>query len=136
MIMRKALLLLLSVFYLVLSSGFTTITHFCKGVPQETNLFGDIPVGKVCPKCVAKKQQKSKDCCKHKAQFHKATEKVQQTAPGDLVPKFFGIAVPFHFYETIFSSYSSKEKKTEYSFFPFIPIRNNPLYIFYCVYRI
>ncbi len=136
LIMKKALILLLSVFYLVLSSGFTTITHFCKGVQQETNLFGDIPVGKVCPKCVAKKQQKSKDCCKHKAQFHKATEKVHQTAPADLVPKFIAIALPFHFYEVVFGSYSPKVSKTEYAFSTFIPIRNTPLYIFYCVYRI
>ncbi|CAI2768354.1 conserved protein of unknown function [Flavobacterium collinsii] len=136
LIMRKALLILLSVFYLVLSSGFTTITHFCKGVQQETNLFGDIPVGKVCPKCVAKNQQKSKDCCKHKAQFHKVTEKVHQTAPSDLVPKFIGIALPIHFYDVVFGSYSPKVNKAEYSFSSFIPIRNNPLYIFYCVYRI
>lgn len=134
--MKKALLILLSVFYLVLSSGFTTITHFCKGIKQETSIFKDTPKGKTCPKCVAKNQQKTKDCCKHKTQFHKITEKVQQKTPNDLALKFLGTALPFRFYETVFRSYLTKADKPKYSISTFIPTRNNPLYIFYCVYRI
>lgn len=134
--MKKALLILLSIFYLVLSSGFTTITHFCKGVKQETSIFKNTLKGKGCPKCIAENQQKTKNCCKHKAQFHKITEKVQQTAPNNLTPKFLATALPFHFYEIITRSYLTKVSKPEYFFSSFIPTRNNPLYIFYCVYRI
>lgn len=134
--MKKAFFIFLSILYLVLSSGFTTINHFCKGVKQQTSFFADTKPKNGCPICAEKKQQKSKDCCKHKAQQHKISEKVKQPTLTDLIQKFTWAVLPAEFYKTIFSVYFPEVNKPDTPVFAFIPIRNNPLYIFYCVYRI
>lgn len=134
--MKKALLILLSVFYLVMSSGFTTITHFCKGVKQETSLFSGAHTGKICPKCAAKNLPKSKNCCKHKTQLNKITEKAHQKVSNDLAFKFSELPLPLSIHETILALRLPQVNKAHPFFTAFIPIRNNPLYIFYCVYRI
>lgn len=134
--MKKALLILLSVFYLVMSSGFTTITHFCKGVKQETSLFSGAHTGKICPKCAAKNLPKNKNCCKHKTQLNQITEKAHQKVVKDIAFKTLDLPVPVSIHETILGLLLPKVNKPHYFFSAFIPLKSNPLYIFYCVYRI
>jgi hypothetical protein len=133
--MKKTFIIFLSFLYLVLSCGFTTNTHFCKGIKQETSFVINHDKEKQCPKCAFKKLQKTKKCCEHKTQLIKLTEKVQLAKTDNLAAKFFGDA--FRFYENLFEynfPQTALRRTIKTTFF--IPIRSNPLYIFYCVYRI
>lgn len=135
--MKKTFIIFLSFLYLVLSCGFTTNTHFCKGVKQETSFVISHDKEKQCPKCAFKKQQKTKNCCKHKTQLLKFTEKVQLNKIDNFAFNFFGVALPFRFYEAVFEyNFLHAPLHKTINVASFITTRNNPLYIFYCVYRI
>lgn len=135
--MKKIVVLFLSALYLVLSSGFTKNTHFCKGIAQETYFFEQNKEGQPCPKCDTPDGGIIKGCCKHETQVVKITENSQKVTSENLVFKSLAVALPVHFFKTIFG-YTFPEVTTQNfsNIFSFIPIRNNLLYIFYCVYRI
>lgn len=135
--MKKALILFLSFFYLVLSSGFTQNTHICKGIKQETYFFANNKEGQPCTKCDRKDGKILKDCCKHETKLLKITEKAQKASLDNPSLKYMGVALPFHFFKVVFGYELPQVKTTGFSYvFTTIPIRNTILYIYYCVYRI
>lgn len=104
---------------------------------QETSFVISHDKEKQCPKCAFKKQQKIKNCCKHKTQLVKLTEKVQLNKADNSAFKFFGVALPFRFYEDLFEyNFPQAALHKTINTASFIPTRSNPLYIVYCVYRI
>jgi hypothetical protein len=135
--MKKVFILLLSFFYLVLSSGFTKNTHICKGIKQETYFFAQNKEGQPCSKCARKDGKILQDCCKHETKLLKITEKAQKAASDNPTLKYFGVAIPFHFFKVVFGYEFPQVKTAGFSYdFTTIPIRNTLLYIYYCVYRI
>jgi hypothetical protein len=135
--MKKALILFLSFFYLVLSCGFTKNTHICKGIQQETYFFAQNKEGQPCSKCAFKDGKIRKDCCKHETKLLKITEKAQKAASDNPPLKYLGVALPFHFFKVVFGYEFPQVKTSGFSYvFTTIPIRNTLLYIYYCVYRI
>ncbi|WP_166922150.1 HYC_CC_PP family protein [Flavobacterium poyangense] len=135
--MKKAFILFLSFFYLVLSSGFTKNIHICKGIQQETYFFAKNKEGQPCSKCARKDGKILKNCCKHETKLVKITEKAQKTSTDNPVLKYSGIALPFHFFKIVFGYELPQIKNSSFSdVLTSIPIRNTLLYIYYCVYRI
>jgi hypothetical protein len=139
--MNRVFVLFLTFLYLVLSSGFTTSTHFCEGIKQKTTLFNSHNKNEQCPVCAAKNknktQQQKKDCCKHQTELVKIAEKAQQISQQHFTSGFAGDALPHRFFGAVFETYirPAAHQQPLYTSSS-IPIRSNPLYIFHCVYRI
>ncbi|AIM36946.1 hypothetical protein KO02_09765 [Sphingobacterium sp. ML3W] len=140
--MKKILVILLSMVYLVLSSGFTQYAHLCKGTAMMqislTNI-NDNP-NSPCAICVAKEKgldKKKKDCCKIEAQVFKTDEAAKKQSSFKFSVKFWGDAIPNRTLGAVFDkgllltasnhNYYSSAK---------IPLFNRPLYILNCIYRI
>ena len=142
--MKKVFILFLSLIYLVLSSGFTQYSHFCKGTATErislTNTAHQ-DSDKPCPICSAKEKSlkdKKKDCCKHESKIIKVDDCVKKHNNFDFSVKFWGDAIPNKMLGTVFDFEPivlDIEKNTAYSSTK-VPILGNPLYILHCVYRI
>ncbi|MNE67637.1 hypothetical protein D3C80_1632580 [compost metagenome] len=136
--MNRFFVILLSFLHLVLSTGFTTSVHFCKGVRQEANIFNHVNPDSPCPVCVAKynQKQKKKDCCKHEKQLVKLSAEVKKTAPLDIKFKVWGFAIPNQMIGTVFDSEVLADQNTTCYIPSDTPVPGNPLYILYCNYRI
>ncbi len=141
--MRRAFVIFLSMFYLVLSSGFTQYQHLCKGMatqlysltsPQEQNS------NKPCPLCSSNDKdltQKKKDCCKVESKTVKVDDSVKKQSNFDLSVKFWGDTIPNQMLGAVFDIATIEQTSTKNpNFSSKVPIRNNPLYILHCVYRI
>lgn len=137
--MKKTLVIFLSLIFLVISTGFTTSEHFCKGVKQETTFFLDSSKDKNCPVCAAKKQYQAEkeNCCKHESQLNKIdnsfSNKLQKQSDLKLVGqdlKLISLAntpvLDFNTTELFSGRFSNAN----------LPLRKNALYIYHCVYRI
>ena len=140
--MKKTIVIFLSMFYLVLSSGFTQYQHICK--EMAVNLYSLTSTehqnsDKPCPICTSKEkglQNKKKDCCEHKTKIVKVDEPVTKQVNSETSVKFLGDAVPYNMLGAVFNfSIVETEKSTTY-FSSTIPVRGNPLYILHCIYRI
>lgn len=137
--MKNTFVILLTMFYLVLASGFTKYTHFCKGVKMETRLTNNHEQGKPCPLCQTKnkaRKEARQDCCKHEQQVIKMTDKVQKITSQQSGFKFWGNVIPNRTLGAVFDpSFKGSAYPVE-RIFPKIPVPGNPLYILHCVYRI
>lgn len=142
--MKKLLLICLALCYLLLSSGFTRYAHMCKGMAVKlyslTNN-GHQDSDKPCPICADKKKdlkQKKKDCCRHEAKVVKVDAGVKKQGHTDASVKFLGDAIPNKMLGTVFDFKALSDASGKHT--PYlsirVPLRDNPLYILYCVYRI
>ncbi|WP_316747038.1 HYC_CC_PP family protein [Pedobacter gandavensis] len=136
--MKKLLSLFLCLLFLIVSTGFTTSAHICKGVKQETRIFSKEHQDQVCPVCALKnKQQTKKDnCCKHEKEQVKLADKVQKLLQQDNISKFSGEAV-LYLHPAITTIWDDKVSngKTDAFYFS-TPLQGPPFYILHCVYRI
>lgn len=142
--MKKIFVIFLSLFYLVLASGFTQYKHFCKGTESKIYSFSDTKEqnqNKPCSICSAKekglKDQKN-NCCQHDAKYVKVDNSVKKQNNFDFSLKFWGDAIPNKMLGTVFDFEAivlDTEKNTAYSSSK-LPIQSTPLYILHCVYRI
>lgn len=142
--MKKSLVIFLSVFYLVLASGFTQYSHLCKEMASKMYSFTNTQnqnQDKPCPICSKKDKdlkEKKKGCCQHEAQFVKVDDSVKKQNSFDFSVKFFGDAIPNKMLGAVFDveTILSDTEKNTYSYSSKVPIQGNPLYILHCVYRI
>lgn len=142
--MKKLLVIFLALCYLFLSSGFTRYAHMCNGMATELYSLkntGHQNSDKPCPICLDKKKdlkQKKKDCCRHEAKVVKVDAGVKKQNQFEASVKFFGDAIPNKMLGTVFDFLvlsNATRKHTPY-LSVLVPLRNNPLYMLYCVYRI
>jgi len=141
--MKKAVVIFLSLLYLVLSSGFTQYKHFCKGTAVERISLTDTQQqnpDKPCPICTSKEKglsSKKKDCCKHQSQLVKVDNGIKKQSHFDFSIKFWGEAIPNKTLGALFDTtfVPTSEKQTAYIATK-VPVRGNPLFILHCVYRI
>lgn len=141
--MRKLFVIFFSLFYLVLSSGFTQYQHTCKAMAvklysltNSENQNSDEP----CPICSSKEKdltKKKKGCCDHEAKIVKVEDSVKKQSQFDFSVKFWGDAIPNKTLGTVFDFplITDNTKQTPY-FSSKVPVRGTPLYIYHCVYRI
>lgn len=142
--MKKLFVIFLSLFYLVLSSGFTQYQHTCKAMAVKmyslTNTEhqnSDEP----CPICSSKEKdltKKKKGCCVHEARVLKVDDTVKNQIQFDFSVKFWGDAIPNETLGAVFESaiVANDDQQSNPYLTSTIPIRGNPLYILHCVYRI
>lgn len=142
--MKKLFVIFLSLFYLVLASGFTQYAHLCKEMASKVYSFTNTQhqnQDKSCPMCAAKEKglkDKKKDCCQHETKLIKVNDSVKKQNSFDFSVKFWGDAIPNKMLGTVFDLeliLSDNSKNTAYSSSK-VPIQGNPLYILHCVYRI
>lgn len=141
--MQKLFVSFLSVVYLVLTAGFTQYEHTCKAMAVKmyslTN--AESRSDKPCPICAAKEnglKEKKKDCCKYDSRILKVDDSIQKKLGFDFSVKFWGEAIPNNMLGAVFdyACHTSEDRKATPHLFSRIPIRDNPLYILHCVYRI
>lgn len=136
--MKRLLSLFLCLLFLIVSTGFTTTAHICKGVKQEMRLFSKEHQNQVCPVCALKNKQKTKkdNCCKHEKDQVKLADKVQKVAQQEHLLKFSGEAVRYlHPANTSIWNTKLESQKTDAFYFS-IPLKQPPFYILHCVYLI
>lgn len=142
--MRKLFVIFFSLFYLVLSSGFTQYQHTCKAMAIKiyslTNN-GHQNSDEPCPICSSKEKdltKKKKGCCDHEAKIVKVDDTVITISQLDFSVKFWGDAIPNKTLGTVFDSaiITDDTKLSNPYLTSKVPIRGNPLYILHCVYRI
>ncbi|MBB2150042.1 HYC_CC_PP family protein [Pedobacter gandavensis] len=136
--MKRLFSLFLCLLFLIVSTGFTTSAHICKGVKQEIRLFSKAQKDQVCPVCALKNQQrtKKKNCCKHEKDQVKLADKVQKIAQQETLLKFSGEAVLYlHPANTTIWDDQLSAVKTDTLYFS-SPLKSPPFYILHCVYRI
>lgn len=82
--MKKVAIILFSMFYLILASGFTQHIHFCKGTATTVHSLtdtGNQNQDKPCPMCSDKNNKltdKKKNCCQHETKLVKLNNSVWQ----------------------------------------------------------
>ena len=142
LLMKKTFVILLSLIYLVLASGFTQYSHLCKGMATQSYSLTNEEhqnLDKPCPMCAAKEKSlkdKKKDCCEHETKLLKVDDSVKKQSNFDLSVTFWGDAIPNKMLGTVFDFSSIETKKPTPYFSSKVLFRDNPLYILYCVYRI
>jgi hypothetical protein len=142
--MKKLFVIFFSLFYLVVSSGFTQYQHTCKAMAVKMYSLtndGHQNSDEPCPICSSKEKdltKKKEGCCDHEAKIVKVDDTVKNQVQFDFVVKIWGDAIPNKMLGTVFD-YSIITDDTKLSN-PYltskVPIRGNPLYILHCVYRI
>ncbi|WP_316840799.1 HYC_CC_PP family protein [Pedobacter gandavensis] len=136
--MKKLFSLFLCLLFLIVSTGFTTSAHICKGVKQEIRLFSKEHQDQVCPVCAAKNKQLTKkdNCCKHEKDQVKLADKVQKIAQQESLLKFSGEAV-LYLHPANINIWDDQltTVKTDGFYFS-TPLKGPPFYILHCVYRI
>lgn len=140
--MRKLFVILLSLLYLVLSSGFTQFSHECVGsAVRSVSLTSSSAVGdQPCPICIAKEKglkKSKKDCCKHESKTLKVDVSTKGNSSSDYALKVFAHVFPERMLGALFDRSIEEDVvvNTNYYSTKVVPW-SNPLYIFYCVYRI
>ncbi|WGQ07651.1 hypothetical protein QG516_13850 [Pedobacter gandavensis] len=136
--MKRLLSFFLCLLFLIVSTGFTTSAHICKGVKQEMRLFSKEHQDQVCPVCALKNKQKTKkdNCCKHEKEQVKLADKVQKIAQQENLLKFTGEAVLYlHPANTTIWDHKIETLKTDNFYFS-TPLKQPPFYILHCVYLI
>jgi len=141
---HKLLVVILSLFYLVFSTGFTKYKHLCKGTSITLYSFSNTQEqskDKPCSICSLKEKdlnQLKDGCCKHESQEIKLDDSIKKQSNFDLSVKFWGDAIPNKMLGTVFefSVVDTEIKKSPIYTSTKISIQSNPLYILHCVYRI
>lgn len=142
--MRKIFVIFLSLFYLVLSSGFTQYVHACKEMAVKTYSLTNTAhqnADNPCPICSSKEKhltQKKKDCCQYEVKTVQVDDGVKLQTKIDQAVKFLGDAIPYETLGTVFdfSILRDTTKQSTNYLSSKVPVRGNPLYILHCVYRI
>lgn len=141
--MRTIFASFFSVWYLIFAIGVTQYAHSCKGMSVKvfsltnTNKLSDKP----CPICAAKEKglkDKKKNCCKHESKIVKVNDGIHKQSHSDLAVKFWGDAIPNHLLGALFDAAPACitiAKRSSY-FSTKVPVRETPLFIFHCNYRI
>lgn len=133
-----------SLFYLVLSSGFTQYQHTCKAMAVKMYSLTNSEhqnSNEPCPICSSKEKdltKKKKGCCDHEAKVLKVDDTVKNQIQFDFSVKFWGDAIPNETLGAVFESaiVANNDQQSNPYLTSKIPIRGNPLYILHCVYRI
>lgn len=129
--MKRVFVLLLTLFYLMFTSGMTISTHYCGGKLTSISL---LRLGKEkCP-CGSKKMKK--DCCKTKSCTFKIKQVQQSTPQLSIDPVKSFSTLHFITYSSHLLISSQKARIELYNHHP--PPQNEvqPLYLFNQVFRI
>lgn len=139
--MRQLFVILLSLLYLIMSSGFTQYTHECSGTAiRLVSLSSSDNGNNPCSICQAKERglkKAKKDCCKHGSETIKVDVTTSGNAISDLGFKLFAHIFPERMLGAVFDVNIESEvlsNPLNYSTKP--PQWSNPLYMLNCVYRI
>ncbi|MBL1409986.1 hypothetical protein [Sphingobacterium faecale] len=140
--MRQLFVVLISLLYLLLSSGFTQFSHECKGAAVRlVSLTSSAAVGdQPCPICLGKEKnlkKSKKDCCKHASKTLKVDVSTSGSGHTDFAFKIFAHVFPERMLGALFDRNVEGDFlfNAHYYSTKLVPW-SNPLYIFYCVYRI
>lgn len=135
--MKRVFHILFILLYIVVSSGFTTSRHVCKGNASEIHVglkkLSDLD----CPKCKANKQKNHNGCCKLEVKKICKEDNLPHSYKNTPV-KFLSASIPYYNLGAVFEPASTIDPENHTSYFhpskyhPHSP----PLFILHCVYRI
>nr|WP_315026568.1 hypothetical protein [uncultured Chryseobacterium sp.] len=135
--MKKVFHILFILLYIVVSSGFTTSKHVCKGNSSEIHVglkkLSDLD----CPKCSSNKEKNHSGCCKLEVKKICKEDNLPHSYKNSPV-KFLSASIPYYNLGTVFDNALIFDSKNNSSYFdPSKYHLNYPsLFILHCVYRI
>lgn len=134
--MKKAFNLFFILLYLVISSGFTTSKHICKGNSSEIKIGMKSLSDLDCSKCKTNKNKNHTKCCKVEVKKIYKTDNLNHSQK-DLSVKFLLASIPYETLGTVFDIPFIDTETTSSIFDRSKDHHNYPsLYILHCVYRI
>ncbi|WP_158960768.1 HYC_CC_PP family protein [Myroides fluvii] len=137
--MKRILVILFSVMYLFLASGFSTYQHICKGFVQQTSMAFAQSSEENCAFCSLKGKtvkEPKKNCCQDKVEVVKVKSEVQNSTFKVLQVSFFLDAILHRYFGAVYEfTTAPKEVLIPYLYYLDL-IEEVPLYILHCVYRI
>lgn len=137
--MKRLVVILFSVMYFFLASGFSTYQHICKGLVQQTSMAFAQNTEESCAFC--SKEGKTvhnpkKNCCQDKVEVVKVKAEVQHSTFKVLKVSFFVDAILHRYFGAVYECITApKEVFTPYLYYLY-RTKEIPLYIKHCVYRI
>lgn len=137
--MKKIFVILFSFFYLVIASGFTTYTHICKGLVQQTSMNTTLSSEGSCGFCSKTKISTSKtqeNCCKEKVEVVKIKSDVKASSFKVIKLNPLSDAIFHRYIGAVFDTTTIKQIPTIFFGLYHFKAKDIPLYIKYCVYRI
>ncbi|MBB1138985.1 hypothetical protein [Myroides sp. WP-1] len=137
--MKRILVILFSVMYLFLASGFSTYQHLCKGLVQQTSMaFAQTAEDNCafCSKTGKTVNDPKKNCCKDKVEVVKVKSEVQQTSFKVLKVSFFVDAILHRYFGAVYEFVSAPKQILIPHLYYSDHTKDIPLYIKHCVYRI
>lgn len=137
--MKKVFSILFSLLFVVISSGFTTYQHICQGIVQQTSMSSTYESKSECGFCKVNGKQvenPQKECCKQTVEIVKVKADFQKTSAQIVKASFFIDAILHPYFGYLFQGVVSTVSQTA-SFLPYVYfVREIPIYIKNCVYRI
>lgn len=134
--MKRVFHLFFLLLYVIISSGFTTSKHVCKGNSSELHVGLKNLSDMDCPKCSTNKEKNHGKCCK--LEVKKVYRADNLTSSHKNLPvKFLSASIPYHNLGTVFEVSALYSEKPS-TLFDFAEDHFNypSLYILHCVYRI
>lgn len=135
--MKRVFHILFILLYIVVSSGFTTSKHVCKGNASEIHVglkkLSDLD----CSKCKANKQKNHNGCCKLEVKKICKEDNLPHSYKNTPV-KFLSASIPYYNLGAVFELGSTIDPENHTSYFDPSKYHLNspPLFILHCVYRI
>ncbi|WP_413513543.1 HYC_CC_PP family protein [Myroides odoratus] len=135
--MKRILVILLSLMYLFLASGFSTYQHICKGFVQQTSMTSVQGEKEKCAFCIKEGKtvnDPKKNCCEDKVVQVKT--EVQQSNFKNLTFSFYVDAILHRYFGAVYEFVTAPQKTfIPYAYYLY-QTKEIPLYIKHCVYRI
>lgn len=137
--MKRLIVILFSVLYFFLASGFSTYQHICKGLVQQTSMALTQNADESCAFCSKKGKtvdEPKKNCCQDKVEVVKVKSEVQHSSFKVLKVSFFVDAILHRYFGAVYEFVTApKEVFTPYLYYLY-RAKDIPLYIKHCVYRL
>lgn len=137
--MKRLIVILFSILYFFLASGFSTYQHICKGLVQQTSMTLAQNAEESCAFCSKEGKavnEPKKNCCQDKVEVVKVKSEVQHSTFKVLKLLFFVDAILHRYFGAVFESVTAPKKiLIPYQYYLY-KTKDIPLYIKHCVYRI
>ena len=104
--MRKILVAILTLFYVIASLGFTLQKQYCTSSPADRGLSHNI--SKICDKCGDEHvNKKDRNCCTNENKFVKNDKDQNIPEPVFQITRLIAVALPPYFLELSFNKFAS-----------------------------
>ncbi|MDM1369425.1 hypothetical protein HX052_12690 [Myroides marinus] len=138
--MKKLFVILFAFLYTALASGFSTYQHICRGLVQQTSMSTSQADENNCGFCTLKGKtvkEPKKNCCEEKVEVVKVKSEVQNSSLKVLKLNFFTDVILHRYFGAVYDFIPAVKENNYTTYANYVyKVRQVPLYIKNCVYRI